>query len=61
MNAAQSSGPHYCHNCKVHGPRRDGVYCGWCLDFLAEFGRWPVYGDRMPTPIERLYARLGWR
>lgn len=49
---------HYCHCCRYHRELRDGVHCGWCLDFFYAHGRMPRKGDREPTALEKLWAQV---
>lgn len=52
---------HYCHNCRELSLLRDGVYCGWCLDwFYSHDSGLPKHGDRNPTTLQRMYTQLGW-
>lgn len=48
----------WCHNCRYHRELRDGVHCGWCLDFFYEHGRLPLKGDRERTALEKLWAEV---
>jgi hypothetical protein len=52
----------YCHNCLHWMTLVDGVYCGPCYGFWANFARMPVPADDMsvPTTIDTLYAQMGW-
>lgn len=35
----------YCHNCRYWGPLRDGVHCGYCIDFFYANGHLPRKGE----------------
>jgi hypothetical protein len=57
-----SADTNYCHNCRHDSQLRDGVFCGYCLDFYYANGRLPVKSDPIPdtSAMARLYAAMGW-